>query len=655
MTECLFSPLALGPHRLRNRIAHASITTRHQAAGRVTEALIRYHANRARGGAALLVSEPLAFLKRQSQPKVQVWHPDAFDGLRRWADAVRAEDSLILAQLQDPGRGRHHPGRSAGAIGPSALPDDLSWSMPHPLGTAEVRAVIAEFAESSAILSRAGFAGVEISAGHGHLFHQFLSPHSNRRDDAYGGTRENRVRLLAELLAALRDACGEGFMIGLKLPVADGVAGSIDLAEAQAIAALLTGGVARPDYVTFCTGAHARSLEDHLPVRYGSTVPWRELFRSLRPHCSGVPLMALGRITDPAEAEAWLASGEAELVGLGRPLIVDPEWGNKAARGRTHDIRYCLSCNSCWGYGVMHNRSIGCVNNPRVGAADELDERFPQAAAAKRVVVVGGGVAGLEAAWVAAARGHDVTLFSRGADHGGRTRLRALLPGGETITSIADWQRPQAERLGVAFRWGEEATPEAILALTPDAVVLATGAELLTPDWVPEEWREAVPELPVALAPLLARPGRQAGTAVIHDMDHSDFTYAAAEFLTTRFDRVVIVTSRDSVAEDLWLVARQGILRRLSQRGIEVLRLHEPVWSGAIEDGALDCAQVYTGAVTRIEDVAFLAYATPRVPRTALMAPLQAAGVQVIAVGDARSPQGLMEATEQGHAAGKAL
>ena len=655
MTDLLFSPLALGRHRLRNRIAHASITTRHQAAGRVTEALIRYHANRAKGGAALIVSEPLAFLKRQTQPKVQVWHPDAFDGLRRWADAIRAEDSLILAQLQDPGRGRHHPGRSAGAIGPSALPDDLSWTMPHPLSTAEVRALIAEFAESAAILARAGFAGVEISAGHGHLFHQFLSPHSNRRDDDYGGTRENRARLLSELLSALRGTCGEGFMIGLKLPVEDGVAHSIDLAEAQGITSLLTSGAAKPDYVTFCTGAHARSLEDHLPDRYGPTVPWRELFRSLRPHCHGLPLMALGRITDPAEAEAWLASGEAELIGLGRPLIVDPEWGNKAARGRTHDIRYCLSCNTCWGYGVMHNRSIGCVNNPRVGASDELADRFPPAAVKKRVVVVGGGVAGLEAAWVAAARGHDVTLFSRGAEHGGRTKLRAHLPGGETITSIADWQLPQAERFGVTFRWGEEATLDAVLALKPDAVVLATGAELLPPDWVPEAWREAVPELPVALAPLVARPARQAGTAVVHDMDHSDFIYAAAEFLTMRFDRVVIVTSRDSVAEDMWLVARQGILRRLSQRGIEVLRLHEPVWTDAIEDGVLECVQVYTGATTRIEDVTFIATATPRAPRTALMAPLQAAGVQVIAVGDARSPQGLMEATEQGHAAGKAL
>jgi 2,4-dienoyl-CoA reductase-like NADH-dependent reductase (Old Yellow Enzyme family)/thioredoxin reductase len=655
MTEHLFTPFALGPHRLRNRIAHASITTRLQASGRVTEALIRYHVNRAKGGAALLVSEPLAFLKRQTQPKVQVWHPDAFDGLRRWADAIRAEDSLLLAQLQDPGRGRHHPGRSAGAIGPSALPDDLSWTMPHPLSTAEVRALIAEFAESSAILARAGFAGVEISAGHGHLFHQFLSPHSNRRDDAYGGTRENRVRLLAELLAALRDACGEGFLIGLKLPAEDGVAGSIDLAEAKAIASLLTSGAVRPDYVTFCTGAHARSLEDHLPDRYGPTVPWRPLFRALRPHCHGVPLMALGRITDPAEAEAWLASGEAELIGLGRPLIADPEWGDKARRGRAHDIRYCLSCNSCWGYGVMHNRSIGCVNNPRVGAADELADRFPPAAVRKRVVVVGGGVAGLEAAWVAAARGHDVTLISRGAEHGGRTRLRAQLPGGETITSIADWQRLQAERFGVSFRWGEDATAESVLALKPDAMVLATGADLLPPDWVPQEWRAAVPDLPTALVPLLARQARQPGTAVIHDMDHSDFTYAAAEFLTTRFDRVVIVTSRDSVAEDLWLVARQGILRRLSQRGVEVLRLHEPIWTDAIEDGALECTQVYTGAITRIEEVSFLAYATPRVPRTGLMAPLQAAGVQVIAVGDARSPQGLMEATEQGHAAGKAL
>jgi 2,4-dienoyl-CoA reductase-like NADH-dependent reductase (Old Yellow Enzyme family) len=655
MTALLFSPFALGPHRLRNRIAHASITTRLQERGRVTEALIRYHANRAKGGAALIVSEPLAFLKRQTQPKVQVWHPDAFDGLRRWADAIRAEDSLLLAQLQDPGRGRHHPGRSAGAIGPSALPDDLSWTMPHPLSPAELRALVAEFADSAAILARAGFAGVEISAGHGHLFHQFLSPHSNRRGDEYGGSRENRARLLIELLAALRDACGDAFLVGLKLPAEDGVAGSIDLAEAQAIAALLTGGAARPDYVTFCAGAHARSLEDHLPDRYGPAVPWRHLFRALRPHCNGLPLMALGRITDPAEAEAWLASGEAELIGLGRPLIADPAWGDKAARGRAHAIRYCLSCNSCWGYGVMHGRSIGCVNNPRVGAADELAERFPPAPARKRVVVVGGGVAGLEAAWVAAARGHDVTLFSRSAEHGGRTRLRALLPGGETITSIADWQRPQAERFGVTFRWGEEATAESVLALAPDAVVLATGADLLPPDWLPEAWRDAVPDLPSALLPLLARPARQAGTAVIHDMDHSDFTYAAAEFLTTRFDRVVIVTPRESVAEDLWLVARQGILRRLSQRGIEVLRLHEPAWTEAVEDGALDCVQVYTGEVTRIPDVAFLAYATPRVPRVALAAPLAAAGVEVIAVGDARAPLGLMEATEQGHAAGKAL
>ena len=209
----LQSPFQLARKTLRNRLVHASMTTRMQAKGLITDRLIRYYANRAAGGAAMIVSEPLAMLPSQAdQPKVQLGDPANADGFRRWVDAVTAHDSLLLAQVQHPGRGRHVRARIGQPIGPSVLPDDLSWSIPHALSASEIGAMIDDFAQGAARLQDYGFAGVEISAGHGHLFHQFLSPHSNRREDGYGGDLEGRTRLLSELMAAIRTACGADFI-----------------------------------------------------------------------------------------------------------------------------------------------------------------------------------------------------------------------------------------------------------------------------------------------------------------------------------------------------------------------------------------------------------------------------------------------------------
>ncbi|MDQ8756556.1 FAD-dependent oxidoreductase [Sphingosinicella sp. LHD-64] len=647
----LFSPVRVGTRELSNRIVHASTSTHYADRGRVTDRLIAYYANRAKGGAAMLVSEPMGMLHWQTLPT----RPHVLSGLNadllpRWAEAVAREGGLMLGQVQDNGRGFRAGFRNLEARGASALPDDLSWTVPRVLETGEIHRMIEEFVTSCELLAQAGFAGVEISAGHGHLFHQFLSTRSNRREDEFGGDLAGRARLLVLLMQGIRQRCGADFLIGAKLPAEDGMNGGIDLEQAEQITALLRREGAM-DYLTYCWGSHSETLHAHLPDNRGPRMPYVETIHRLgRAAAPDVPLGALGLITDPNEGERIVRDGLADLVMLARPLVTDPAWPVKAREGREAEIRYCVSCNTCW-HMITTGRGLLCDNNPRVGAPDEADWHPAPAETRKRVVVVGAGIAGVEAAWVAAARGHDVHVFGASEEVGGMTRLHAILPGGEGLSSIYDYQQLAARRHGVRFHLGSAAGVDAIRAVDPDVVILATGSTPSRPDFVPAGWLDEglVPDIREAVRLFDAHRGHNTGTAVIYDEDQSAFTYDAAEFLLERFDRVAVLTPRERLASDESTVVRQSVYQRLYRKGAIILTSVRPIAGSRLEEGELAYANIYNGDETVLRDVAFLTYATPRVPNDALAAPLRAAGLDVRLIGDCRAPRIPLSATAEGY------
>lgn len=655
----LFSELQMAGYRLRNRVVHASITT-HCTANPATHAkLLGYFRNRAAGGAAAIVTEPLGIAPHQPASRLRAFDDSMQDFGKRWAEATEPFDCRLLAQIQDTGRGRHHPGRAVGAIGASASPDDLSLTMPHAMTRRDIKAFVEHAADSAARLRRWGFSGVEVSAAHGHLFHQFLSPQSNGRDDDYGGSLENRLRFVVELCLALRSALGGDRILGIKLPGNDGVPGGIGPELAAQTASHIAGCV-KLDYIAYAQGAHHRSLEMHIPNDSYPRVVYGQMIKTLAAATPDIPIMALGRITDPAEAEALLEDGKIALIGLGRPLIADPGWPRKAAAGRARDIRYCVNHNSCWEIGQQAQaHPLVCDNNPQVGLPGELEFKPTTVSQRKKVVVVGAGVAGMEAAWIAAARGHEVLVFGASGETGGKLRLQASLPNSESLSSVYDFQSQAATKHGVKLELGVTVDAQAILRQQPDVVILATGGTMVWPKALPAGLREEgiVTDLRQAIAALLHHKGRrQPGTAVIYDLDHTIGTYNSAELLHQTFERAVVITPRDRLAEDAALVTRQTVHRRFHELGIAYRCLVEPVWSDQVMDeGKLEIESVYGGGRQQIDQVSFFSFATPRAPNIALLPTLEEAGVEVRVIGDANEPRQLAFTTLAGFNAGNSV
>lgn len=667
----LLTPHTLAGKRLKNRIVFPAVLSNYSEQNRVTQRLIDYVEARAAGGAAMIITEGLS-VHPSSVPQphvVTIFEPENFAGLQRMARAVEQHDCRLLGQLWHVGRQQLWSPVDA-PVGVSALPDAYSWSVPHVMTPAEVREIVAAFVESAATLQRAGFSGVELHGGHGYLITQFLSPWSNQRTDEYGQTSggtsdqgvEGRTRFVREIVAGIRARCGNDFIVGLKMPGNERVAGGIDAAEAARIAARLAqaGGL---DYLAFAQGNFSISLEDHTPDMTYPPGPFMALQKELRAHARPISVLALGRVLDAQHAEALLNDGVGDLIGMGRALVADAALPDKALAGQSTATRPCIFCNVCWAE-IHVGKPIACIHNARLGTAGEASWRPTPTPTARHIVVVGSGVAGLEAAATAAERGHRVTLFG-GSDAGGKARLESVLPGRAEVAKVFTHQLARARSAGVMLRLGAPVTVDTITAERPDSVVLATGSRMTRPSSLAADsgagidaWTliaeqlsgpaGATESLPASTTPA----PKLAGTAVLFDHDHGAAVYALADALAARYARLVLVTPRTLVGRNVPYVGQLGVYRRLYAARVEIVVASLPRRFAA---GRVVIANAFSGEERTIEDVALFAYATPRIANDALAAPLRERGIDVWLIGDAFAPRSMLAAVHEGARTGSAL
>ncbi|HZJ25908.1 MAG TPA: FAD-dependent oxidoreductase [Acidimicrobiia bacterium] len=481
----LFSPLRVGPCESRNRVVFGAHFTMYGEPNQVYgepgfygERYGRYLARVARGGAGIVIAgqaqvHPTSAY--QMHNNAQVWDPACVRHLRDVTDPIHAAGSLAFLQLAHNGGVNHATWSRLPVWSASGIANHMEASTEIEPG--QIREVIDHFARSARHTRDGGFDGIEIHAAHGYLIHEFLSPKSNRRTDGYGGSLAGRMRFAVEVLEAVRDAVGAETAVGVRLvgdeETRDG--SGLDPDDCAEIAArLVAAGLV--DFVNVSIGTSGTGMVRPMYVRHLVGVPATAVVKKALPD---TPVFAVHRILTPDEAEGILERGEADAITLVRPLIADPDWAEKARTGRASEIRQCTGCNQgCYG-NLTQGYPVTCVTNPVVGRERELGELTP-ASVTKRVVVVGGGPAGLEAAWVAAARGHEVILVERAERLGGKIRLAEQLPGREEIADFADWRAAECVRRGVDVRLGVEMDADAVLALAPDAVVVATGGRAAT-------------------------------------------------------------------------------------------------------------------------------------------------------------------------------
>jgi len=477
----LFAPIKIKSVDLVNRAVMPPMGTNlGNPDGTVSEANLAYIKRRARGGAGLIITEITSVHPSGSViPNELGTYDDRFiPGLKKIADAVHAAGSKVALQLHHAGRESLYLLREKKAIAPSPIRSLVFGLTPREINHEEIQEIITAFGAASARAVEAGFDAVEVHGAHGYLLTQFLSALSNKRDDEYGGSLSNRSRFMIEVLQEVRKTVGEDFPISLRLSVEECIKDGYTFEDIQPILPNLV--KAGADILHASLGTHGSpSGIISAPFEYqpGFNV-WRA--KKLK-EVVGLPVIAVGRFTDPSLANEVIARGEADLVAFGRQYLADPDFLIKAREGRPEDIRKCIACNQgCIERLMLEEGKVRCALNPETGQ----EIIYPQGPAGDRrnVWVVGSGPGGLTAAYEAARLGHKVTLYEKEEETGGQLRFASQAPYKDQYGIWASWLTSQAKKIGVIMRTSTEVTERMISEGNPEVVILATGGEQIKPD-----------------------------------------------------------------------------------------------------------------------------------------------------------------------------
>lgn len=617
----LLSPGKIGRLEIKNRVVMPPMGTGYaDEEGFVTERLARYYQARSEGGTGLIIVEVAAVAPegRAIQRQIGIWADKFIPGLRYLADLIKTKGARAAIQL-------HHAGRQTGSqttgyqpVAPSAIPCPVCKDTPRELGIDEIKGLVNAFSHAARRAREAGFEAVELHGTHGYLINQFLSPHSNKRQDEYGGNWDKRLRFPREVVEAVRAAVGEDYPIIYRMNANEYVDGGLTVEDGQKFAGILEQwGV---DALHVSAGVYGSPA----PIIATMTAPELPLaeYASAVNELVDLPVIAVGKFHDPGQGETFLKEKRSDFVSVGRGLLTDSHYVKKLEMGQIENIRKCIQCNQlCVDRLLAYGRPVSCIYNARVGK--EVDYPLEKARHSKKVVVVGAGPAGLEAARVAGERGHQVVIFEEGSELGGQGILAKIAPGKDRFGEILRYLIYRMKALGVDIRKGISAGPETIRQEKPDAVILATGAVPVIPELPGFDVNQAVTAWDVLRGKAL--PGKRAAI-----VGGGLVGCETAEFLAEKGHHITLLDLAGELARDQAPTLRGELLKRLHDNpSIEIL-----TGAAVTETGNRSITYRKDGVENTLDEVDTTIIAVGARPYNPLEGQLKADLIDVYAVGD---------------------